>query len=162
MVQYMQAHATLIKFGYPQRVIAEFTYWLVLLRPRQITLGSLVLVARCDALSFSALEEQAFAELASVTKHLEHTLKSLFNYDKINYLMLMMQDPHVHFHVLPRYAAPREFCGMTYEDADWGKPPILTGDLTLSEVASKQLLVDIKAAWHQQHTYDPVGIQGKP
>jgi len=38
--------------------------------------------------------------------------------------MLMMVDPDVHFHVLPRYENPREFGGRTHNDRFWPKPPI--------------------------------------
>ena len=37
--------------------------------------------------------------------------------------MLMMLDPHVHFHVLPRYGSPREFAGSTWNDASWPTAP---------------------------------------
>ena len=33
-----------------------------------------------------------------------------------NYLMLMMVDPHVHFHVIPRYAAPQRFEDVDFPD----------------------------------------------
>lgn len=39
-------NATIEKFGYPATLIAEFDHWLVLLRPAQPTLGSLVLAAK--------------------------------------------------------------------------------------------------------------------
>ena len=36
---------TILRFGHPATVIAEYPHWFVLLRPEQPTLGSLVLVA---------------------------------------------------------------------------------------------------------------------
>ena len=36
-------NATIEKFGYPATLVAQFDHWLVLLRPSQPTLGSLVL-----------------------------------------------------------------------------------------------------------------------
>ena len=55
-------------------------------------------------------------------------LRKRFNYSKINYLMLMMVDPAVHFHVIPRYEHPVSFCDNDYPDAGWPgtlreKPP---------------------------------------
>jgi diadenosine tetraphosphate (Ap4A) HIT family hydrolase len=41
---------------------------------------------------------------------------------KINYLMLMMVDPHVHFHVLPRYEGDRSHGGIEVVDAGWPGP----------------------------------------
>ena len=38
----------------------------------------------------------------------------------------MMFDPHVHFHVIPRYASQRDFLGLSFVDQDWPKPPDLS------------------------------------
>ena len=35
---------------------------------------------------------------------IERALTAFCGYERINYLMLMMVDPHVHFHVIPRYS----------------------------------------------------------
>ncbi|MNC89705.1 hypothetical protein D3C83_56830 [compost metagenome] len=45
--------------------------------------------------------------------------------DKINWLLLMMVDPDVHFHVLPRYSGARQFAGMTFTDPGWPAAPDL-------------------------------------
>ena len=37
------ANATMRKFGYPETLIRQWDHWAVLLRPAQVTLGSLVL-----------------------------------------------------------------------------------------------------------------------
>jgi diadenosine tetraphosphate (Ap4A) HIT family hydrolase len=52
-------------------------------------------------------------------------LHKAFSYDKINYLMLMMVDPDVHFHVIPRYAGPRRFAATVTRDFGWPGPPEL-------------------------------------
>jgi diadenosine tetraphosphate (Ap4A) HIT family hydrolase len=39
--------------------------------------------------------------------------------------MLMMVDPNVHFHVIPRYSSAREWNGIEFPDADWPGPPLL-------------------------------------
>ncbi len=57
---------TIRKFGYPATLIREYAHWIVLLRPAQPTLGSLVLAAKSDATAFAALEPLAFAELGEV------------------------------------------------------------------------------------------------
>ena len=36
-----------------------------------------------------------------------------------NYAFLQNLDRHVHLHVIPRYAAPREFEGERFEDRAW-------------------------------------------
>ena len=96
------ANATIEKFGYPATLIRDYRHWVVLLRPAQPTLASLVLAAKSDATAFGALPPEAYAELAAITSEIEAALGSAVAFQKINYLMLMMVDPHVHFHVIPR------------------------------------------------------------
>ena len=123
---------TLSKFGYPGNLLFESRHWVVLLRPEQVTLGALVIGSKSDETAFGALEPGAFEDLAHVIKRIETTLKDRFNYQKINYLMLMMVDPHVHFHALPRYAVAPEFDAVRFIDAGWPGPPDL-GSPTLLE-----------------------------
>src|SRR3546814_19148561 len=51
----------------------------------------------------------------------------VFSSDLINYLMLMMVDRDVHFHVLPRYAETQSFSGVAYPDGGWPAAPDLGG-----------------------------------
>ncbi|WHO40287.1 HIT family protein [Sphingobium sp. AP49] len=120
-------NATIEKFGWPATLIAEFDHWVVLLRPAQPTLGSLVLAAKSDATAFGDLPGAAHAELKTVTAAIEAALTGAVGYAKINYLMLMMVDPHVHFHVIPRYEGERSAAGLTIADAGWpGQPDLGT------------------------------------
>ncbi|WP_176591505.1 HIT family protein [Sphingobium sp. EM0848] len=125
-------NATIEKFGFPATLVAEFRHWVVLLRPAQPTLGSLVLAAKSDATAFGNLPGEAHAELAIVTKAIESALTQPVGYQKINYLMLMMVDPHVHFHVLPRYEGSREQAGIVASDAGWPGQPDLGSAVKLT------------------------------
>ncbi len=119
------ANETMRKFGYPDTLIREYEHWVVLLRPAQVTLGSLILAAKSDATAFGALPTGAYAELARITAEVEATLSAEVAYERINYLMLMMVDPHVHFHVFPRYDGSRSLEGAEMEDLGWPGPPDL-------------------------------------
>lgn len=140
-------NATIVKFGYPATLIADYPHWLVLLRPQQPTLGSLVLAARSDVTALSALPAPAFAELASVTAAIEATLARAVRYEKLNYLMLMMVDPHVHCHVIPRYAGERSLCGVTKADGGWPAAPALGDAVALSAAEIAALAAALKADW---------------
>ena len=119
----VKMNSTITNFGYPANIVKEYNNWVVLLRPVQLTLGSLILACKDDVNSFSALSSSSQRELSRVIIDIEKTLKFCFNYSKINYLMLMMVDPHVHFHVFPRYEEQRVFAGTIFEDCDWPGPP---------------------------------------
>ncbi|MCJ2187123.1 HIT family protein [Novosphingobium beihaiensis] len=118
-------NATMEKFGYPATLVAEFEHWVVLARPAQPSLGALVLAAKSDATAFSDLPGEAHGELKQVTTAIEQALHRAVDYAKLNYLMLMMVDPHVHFHVVPRYEGAREWQGREFVDAGWPKVPDL-------------------------------------
>ena len=118
-------NATLKKFGWPETLVREFGHWVVLVRPAQPTLGSLVLAAKSEATAFGALDPAAHAELADVTATIEAALGATVGYAKLNYLMLMMVDPHVHFHVIPRYEGAREWHGREFVDVGWPGLPDL-------------------------------------
>jgi len=142
---------TIEKFGYPDTLIHEYEQWLVLLRPAQVTLGSLVLAAKSDATAFGRLPPEAHAELAAVTKDVEATLLAEIGYDKINYLMLMMVDPHVHFHIFPRYQGSRTLEGLTIEDAGWPGPPELKSGATFDQDVGAALIGRLSKSWLNHH-----------
>ena len=140
-------HATMTKFGYPETAIAEYPLWCVLLRPAQATLGALVLVAKSEAKAFAELDAAAFLELGRVVRDTETALKSFRSYDRINYLMLMMVDPHVHFHVLPRYSSDQTFEDATFADAGWPGVPDLRQAPELMPNVFATLLEALKSSW---------------
>jgi diadenosine tetraphosphate (Ap4A) HIT family hydrolase len=133
-------NATLQKFGYPQSLVKEHDYWCILLRPQQVTLGSLVLAAKTEATAFADLPRAAFSELATVIPEIEHSLKRFNAYSKINYLMLMMVDPHVHMHVIPRYESTQVFDMVAFPDKGWPGPPDLKSAPDLTDTLRKNLL----------------------
>lgn len=141
------ANATELKFGDPGNRIAQSAHWTVLLRPRQPTLGSLVLVCREDVKAFSDVSAAAFADLQQVVQGIERMLRAVTGYERINYLMLMMVDPDVHFHVIPRYSSPREFAGQVFPDTGWPGPPQLEPAVVPEAALREQLRQRLVDAW---------------
>jgi diadenosine tetraphosphate (Ap4A) HIT family hydrolase len=123
---------TIEKFGYPATLIHEFEHWVVVARPAQVTLGSLVLAAKSDATAYADLPAEAFTEQREAVRMIERTLAAFSRYERINYLMLMMVDPNVHFHVIPRYSVPRNWNGIEFDDAGWPGAPQLGSAVALS------------------------------
>jgi diadenosine tetraphosphate (Ap4A) HIT family hydrolase len=138
---------TILRFGYPDTLVAEYRHWLVLLRPQQPTLGSLVLAASGEFTSLSDLPAQAFAELRRAVCDIEAALGSAVGYARINYLMLMMVDPHVHWHVIPRYQGTREATGVTVADKGWPKLPELGDALALDPAQIEALRAWLRSHW---------------
>lgn len=140
---------TILKFGYPNNLIKEFEHWVILLRPKQVTLGSLVLACKEDAESLADVSTDAFKELKVITSELESVLKQAFNMDKINYLALMMVDKEVHFHVIPRYSNIRKWNNKVFEDSNWPKPPDFFIALDLSETEFEDLKNFLISKWNE-------------
>ena len=134
------AHATLIKFGYPASLVAESDHWAILVRPAQVTLGSLVLCSRSEATAYGDLPDEAFVDQHRMTALIERLLSEFVRYERINYLMLMMVDPHVHFHVIPRYQGSRSFAGVDFGDSAWPGAP----DLSRSQPAPAALPEELR------------------
>lgn len=140
-------NATMTKFGYPETVVADYDTWTVQLRPKQVTLGALVLVCKAPAKAFHQIGAAAFAELERATTDIERALGKLVRYERINYLMLMMVDPDVHFHVIPRYSQPRSFAAAEFIDAGWPGPPDLKTGIDAGETLRADLLAALRMEW---------------
>ncbi|MCO6416019.1 HIT family protein [Siccirubricoccus sp. KC 17139] len=139
--------ATLTKFGHPATLIGETDHWIVLLRPQQVTLGSLVLVCREPVTRFAEASPAAFAGLHGAVRRVETILREFVAYEKINYLMLMMVDPDVHFHVIPRYSSERVHLGSSFPDAGWPGPPALGQAVEPEAAVRDDMLLCLRAAW---------------
>ena len=140
-------NATILRFGYPATLIREYDHWVVLLRPTQPTLGSLILAAKGETTSFAELPPEAFAELRSAAADIESALAASVRHEKINYMMLMMVDPHVHFHVIPRYDGERSARGVTVPDAGWPKVPALGEAVELTPDETEALVAYLRESW---------------
>ena len=137
----------MVKFGYPASLVRDYGNWVVLVRPGQCTLGALVLVNKSEISSFSAIGRESFQELERVTQDIERNLTAFRAYQKINYLMLMMVDKEVHFHVLPRYESDQEFGGVVYPDSGWPMAPDLAAGPVLDGEQMASLVGELKNIW---------------
>ena len=135
------------KFGFPNTLVAETEYWWVLARPQQPTYGALVLVCKEEAKAFSELTSAAFADMKRAVDGIEALLRHTVAYERINYLMLMMVDPHVHFHVIPRYSEARQWDGIAFPDAGWPGPPRLDRAVKLDKRQLQTLVSEIADAF---------------
>lgn len=114
-----EVNATIAKFGHPDTVIKEYEHWIVMFRLAQVTVGSMVIAAKSSATSLGELSPEIWAEFSTVSEEVESWLNKAFGARKFNYLALMMKDPNVHFHVIPRYDAPVFVNGHEFTDQDW-------------------------------------------
>ncbi|MCP5227076.1 HIT family protein [Accumulibacter sp.] len=114
------------KFRVDELLVSSTPAWSWSVRPGQATLGAGVLSLNRHAASLSDVSGAEMAELAALVGTLEKAVRSVFAYDIINYLMLMMVDHQVHFHVIPRYQGARQFAGLEWLDSGWPTVPALS------------------------------------
>jgi diadenosine tetraphosphate (Ap4A) HIT family hydrolase len=130
------------KFQVQELTIFRLEYWTWSTRPVHATLGSGILSLNRFCAHFGSLTTSEAAELAAAARQIESRLGRAFSPDKLNYLMLMMVDAHVHFHVIPRYSSPRDCGGLQWNDKGWPGFPLLNegtgcGNETLSAIRDK-------------------------
>ena len=73
----------------------------------------------------------------------------------MNYMMLMMVDPDVHYHVLPRYGAPRRFeeaqnaalSALEFVDVGWPALPALAEPTVTTPEQNAELVAHLQSIW---------------
>ncbi len=114
-----------VKFRVEELKVRENRSWTWSVRPGQPTLGAGILSLNRHAGKFSEVSSAEMQDLAEMVGALEEAVKSAFDHKIMNYLMLMMVDHHVHYHVIPRYEATRTFAGREWADNGWPALPVL-------------------------------------
>lgn len=113
------------KFKVKELLVLETKSWSWSVRPDQPTLGSSILSLNRHALHLSDVSQPEMSELTDIISAIEGKINSTFNHNIMNYLMLMMVDHHVHYHVIPRYDGVREFAGLQWLDNGWPALPVM-------------------------------------
>ena len=131
-------------FGYPGTLVKEYEHWVMLLRPKQTTVGTLVLVEKSEATHLGELSRESWAEFADVSRDAEAWTRQAFGAEKFNYLALMMKDPNVHFHFVPRYSQPVEVGGESFADTDWPSKTEL-GNIELNEAQLNEIRTKLQS-----------------
>lgn len=131
------------KFRVDELTVLRTANWTWSVRPVQSTVGAGVLSLNRFATSLAEISSEEAGDLAIIAPRIEAALHTWTEPDRINYLMLMMVDAHLHFHVLPRYAQPRTLLGHQWLDSGWPALPAL-GDN--SDISQSDLLLEIRDA----------------
>ena len=126
--------------------VAQDGHWVVSVRPGQITLGSMVVSSRAGLLDFVDLDAAAGAALASTFAQVEQVAREVLGAVRVNFVALMMKDPVIHFHALPRYSGDVDRYGATWRDDDWPGPPTF-GPAPVSDDVLTAIRDDLTDAW---------------
>jgi len=101
-------------------IIHEGPLWTIAVNRNQNLLGKTMLVLNRPCTSVVEVTSEEWMVLHDRLRVLVPTLTALFRPDQFNLAFLMNQDAHVHLHIIPRYAAFREWNGHRFDDSHWG------------------------------------------
>jgi diadenosine tetraphosphate (Ap4A) HIT family hydrolase len=128
------------KFRLDELTVHESEDWTLSVRPAQPVLGALVLSSRHLALDLSQVPSTSGDGLLDHLGRAERAAQARFGAVRCNVLCLMMQDPLVHFHLLPRYGEPPTFAGHEWPDSGWPGPPNLADSQALGDDELREIL----------------------
>jgi diadenosine tetraphosphate (Ap4A) HIT family hydrolase len=127
------------KFRINELTIVQTKHWTWSVRPVHSTIGAGIISLHRYCEKYSSISNSESEDFANVIRIIENTVKRCYMYEKINYLMLMMVDAHLHYHVIPRYSKPIKFYKIEWQDKSWPSLPSLIGD-----IPSDQVLIAIR------------------
>ena len=132
-------------------VILESKYWIVFLRPDQSYLGRTVIVLKTHKSALSKLSSSEWTDLGVTLKAVENSITCMFGAAMFN-LTCQMNDafkkgkhnPHIHWHLRPRYEKDVEFAGINFTDPDFGHHYDRTRKDIISDLVFQKILLKIK------------------
>lgn len=127
------------RFNRKDLIVKEFNYWILLLRPVPVTIGSCIILLKRKCSSLAQLTPEEMTEFPKVCKLFEESCKSLYGAIKFNYHANMMKEDFVHFHAIPRYDKEINKYGLKWIDKEWP-----TGVGMYKTEVSEEILQDIK------------------
>ena len=111
------------EIDYEKYDLKRYQYWTVYLHYNQAYLGrnyiALNRKGSIDAFSGTTSEERA--ELEIIISKLQSVLNDLYQPDIYNYATFGNTWLRCHWHLIPRYKAPRSLQGQDFVDNNWGK-----------------------------------------
>ena len=105
----------------PATVLREGDSWRVVLNKNQNLLGKTMLVLRREASDVLDVTLEEWDAFTDELRRVRRAVDELFHPDRWNHAFLMNADPQVHCHVVPRYASPRVWAGLTFTDPHFGE-----------------------------------------
>ncbi len=106
---------------FSKNLIKEYKNWAVYVHDNQGYLGRcIVWCKREDALDLADATPEEQVELFLVLRDLREASKKVFQPDWFNYSFLGNGTRHLHSHFIPRYAKPKMFMNILFEDKFYG------------------------------------------
>jgi ATP adenylyltransferase len=133
----------------PSHAILRTKYWNVGLGLNNAYLGRAYVTLLEHKASLSELSSEEWQDFETLVRKLESAYRKAFGADPLNWSCLMNNaykekpyNPHVHWHLIPRYENPTQIGGLTFEDEEFGhmftpRKERLVDDQVVEEIAKK-------------------------
>ena len=106
---------------FSKNLVKVYTYWEIYTHKNQGYLGRCVVwCKRDDALDLADATPDEQLELFLILHDLREATKKIFQPDWFNYSFLGNEMRHLHGHFIPRYAKPKNFMDIAFEDKLYG------------------------------------------
>lgn len=109
------------------RNITQTKFWKVDINENQEYLGRSFVALKRHCPSLSELTKEEWMDFSSLVRNLEKAYKKTFNAKLINWTCLMnnafkekLANPHVHWHLRPRYEREVAFTRIIFKDPEFG------------------------------------------
>lgn len=110
------------------RPLFETVFWRVFLDDDQAYLGRCRIILKRHAGTLSMLTADEWKDFGQVVKRIELIVTKSFEPEVFNWTCMVndaylqeFPDPHIHWHMRPRYSKPVAIEGVTFDDPDFGK-----------------------------------------
>jgi len=135
----------------PNSFISETKHWEVYLNQDQYYLGRCVIAVKRNVGAMSDLTDDEWLDFADLVKKVEDGFKKIFGATMFNWTCLMNgayqndpPDPHVHWHLRPRYKNPVEFAGQTFDDKEFGHHYARSTDSPVSDEIFMKIISKVR------------------
>jgi len=132
-------------------LIFETKFWKVVIASDQAYLGRCYVILKRHCGDLAELENSEWSDFIEIVKKIESALKKSFNATMFNWICLMNNaykndspNPHVHWHLRPRYNHKVEFAGEVFEDPEFGHHYSKKRKQKVSDVVKKKIVDRIK------------------
>jgi len=129
------------------RKIKDYKYWSIFVHENQGYLGRcIVWCNREDALDLTDATPEEQKELFIILNELKPAIQKVFQPDWFNYAFLGLGMKHLHGHIVPRYANPKIFEGITFKDDLYGHNYKTDHNFSTSAEVVEKIRLKIKEA----------------
>jgi diadenosine tetraphosphate (Ap4A) HIT family hydrolase len=130
----------------PSHQILVTEYWAVNLGKDQLYLGRSYVTLRHHKGRLADLTQEEWEDFGRVVRVLENAYKQAFGALPINWTCMLnhsykkeLADPHIYWHVFPRYRTPVDIHGIVFKDDEYGEHYSLDASREVNEEVLEEI-----------------------